>query len=75
MSVTIESLKAEFPDFAIKSEPDPKCSCAGTGVRGAKSGNRVPCLCTCLTIENEIDRAGICDDFGNAFRQFQKAAE
>ena len=50
----LSELQAKYPTFKVKSLPVPGCrSCKGTGERLTKSGLELPCLCVCMSGDDE----------------------
>lgn len=60
--IDIDELRQRFPDYTIRSQPDPNCSCNG-GARTVSSGKEYPCLCVCLSATEDGEeeyRAYLC---------------
>ena len=52
-----EALKARFPTFKVKSDPDPDCVCSRRGTPGVSKSGNIPCLCVCLGGDNRAETA------------------
>lgn len=67
----LESLKAKYPGWPVKSEPDPECKCKGTGQHPTR-GDTTPCLCVCFSEIPGWSRAEACRAVGNAAKKALK---
>lgn len=64
------ALQAKYPHWTIRSEPDPECSCGGTGERPpTPSGLVVPCLCACLSEPHSAEKREAMTEIGRAARR------
>lgn len=61
MSPLVQALRVKFPHYKIVSEPDPECTCKGSGERTLKpssawpNGHKFPCMCVCLSGDHRAE--------------------
>lgn len=67
------ALQAKYPNFTIRNEPDPECSCRGTGERPpSSSGHVIPCLCACLSEPHSAQKREAMVAIGRAARRAKR---